>query len=71
MQVKDKRAELVNLKTTFVRRASEYLTIYFDSLVAIMEDKNYFSQVFSVQVLKGVMNFEEPRNSNHNSLFLL
>ena len=45
-QVKEKRAELEKLKTTFVRRASEFLRNYFASLVDFMiSDKSYFSQV--------------------------
>ncbi|KAJ8762211.1 hypothetical protein K2173_007367 [Erythroxylum novogranatense] len=43
--VKEKRAELEKLKTTFVRRASEFLGKYFASLVDFMiSDKSYFSQ---------------------------
>ncbi|XP_047337630.1 exocyst complex component SEC3A-like [Impatiens glandulifera] len=43
--VKEKRAELVKLKNTFVRRASEFLKNYFASLVDFMiSDKSYFSQ---------------------------
>ncbi|KAF5739414.1 Exocyst complex component sec3A isoform 1 [Tripterygium wilfordii] len=43
--VKEKRAELEKLKTTFVRRASEFLRNYFASLVDFMiGDKSYFSQ---------------------------
>lgn len=43
--VKEKRAELEKLKTTFVRRASEFLRTYFASLVDFMiSDKSYFSQ---------------------------
>ncbi|EPS72833.1 hypothetical protein M569_01920 [Genlisea aurea] len=43
--VKEKRAELVRLKSTFVKRASEFLRTYFASLVDVMiNDKNYFSQ---------------------------
>ncbi|KAH7524038.1 hypothetical protein FEM48_Zijuj06G0075900 [Ziziphus jujuba var. spinosa] len=43
--VKEKRAELEKLKTTFVRRASEFLRNYFASLVDFMiSDKSYFSQ---------------------------
>ncbi|KAL6995609.1 Exocyst complex component S3A [Sarracenia purpurea var. burkii] len=43
--VKEKRAELEKLKTTFVRRASEFLKNYFVSLVDFMiTDKSYFSQ---------------------------
>ncbi|KAH6559562.1 hypothetical protein KP509_1Z003000 [Ceratopteris richardii] len=43
--VKDKRAELFKLKTTFVKRASEFLRNYFTSLVDFMvNDKSYFSQ---------------------------
>ena len=39
--------ELEKLKTTFVRRASEFLRNYFASLVDFMiSDKSYFSQVF-------------------------
>ncbi|THF94909.1 hypothetical protein TEA_007615 [Camellia sinensis var. sinensis] len=45
LQVKEKRAELEKLKTTFVRRASEFLKNYFTSLVDFMiSDKSYFSQ---------------------------
>uniref|UniRef100_A0A0D6QYJ6 Exocyst complex component Sec3 PIP2-binding N-terminal domain-containing protein n=1 Tax=Araucaria cunninghamii TaxID=56994 RepID=A0A0D6QYJ6_ARACU len=43
--VREKRAELEKLKTTFVRRASEFLRNYFASLVDFMiSDKTYFSQ---------------------------
>ncbi|XP_072971123.1 exocyst complex component SEC3A-like isoform X2 [Typha angustifolia] len=43
--VKEKRAEFVLLKCTFVRRASEFLRNYFPSLVDFMiSDKSYFSQ---------------------------
>ncbi|XP_044475842.1 exocyst complex component SEC3A [Mangifera indica] len=43
--VKEKRAELEKMKTTFVRRASEFLRNYFASLVDFMiSDKSYFSQ---------------------------
>ncbi|KAI9201741.1 hypothetical protein LWI28_028448 [Acer negundo] len=43
--VKEKRAELEKLKTTFVKRASEFLRNYFSSLVDFMiSDKSYFSQ---------------------------
>ncbi|KAH7681533.1 Alpha-hemoglobin stabilising protein [Dioscorea alata] len=43
--VKEKRAELKILKSTFVRRASEFLRNYFASLVDLMlSDKNNFSQ---------------------------
>ncbi|KAF3778979.1 Exocyst complex component [Nymphaea thermarum] len=43
--VKEKRLELEKLKTTFVKRASEFLRNYFASLVDFMiSDKSYFSQ---------------------------
>ncbi|CAL0322427.1 unnamed protein product [Lupinus luteus] len=43
--VKEKRAELEKLKSTFVRKASEFLRNYFASLVDFMiSDKSYFSQ---------------------------
>ncbi|KAL9247087.1 hypothetical protein vseg_020555 [Gypsophila vaccaria] len=43
--VKEKKAELEKLKSTFVRRASEFLRNYFASLVDFMiSDKSYFSQ---------------------------
>ncbi|KAF5468397.1 hypothetical protein F2P56_012549 [Juglans regia] len=43
--VKEKRAELEKLKSTFVRRASEFLRNYFASLVDFMiSDKTFFSQ---------------------------
>ncbi|KAJ1701700.1 hypothetical protein LUZ63_001479 [Rhynchospora breviuscula] len=43
--VREKRAELEKLKTTFVKRASEFLRNYFSSLVDFMiSDKSYFSQ---------------------------
>ncbi|KAM7517130.1 hypothetical protein LguiA_006713 [Lonicera macranthoides] len=43
--VKEKKAELEKLKTTFVRKASEFLRNYFSSLVDfMMNDKSYFSQ---------------------------
>lgn len=48
-QVKEKRAELEKLKSTFVRRASEFLRNYFASLVDFMiSDKSYFSQVLLI-----------------------
>jgi hypothetical protein len=47
-QVREKRTELEKLKTTFVRRASEFLRNYFSSLVDFMiSDKSYFSQVIT------------------------
>lgn len=53
LQVKEKRAELEKLKSTFVRRASEFLRNYFASLVDFMiSDKSYFSQVFSANLLQ-------------------
>ncbi|KAL0017256.1 hypothetical protein SO802_004325 [Lithocarpus litseifolius] len=43
--VREKRAELEKLKSTFVRRASEFLSKYFANLVDFMiSDKSYFSQ---------------------------
>ncbi|XP_009365627.2 exocyst complex component SEC3A-like [Pyrus x bretschneideri] len=43
--VKEKREELEKLKSTFVRKASEFLRNYFASLVDFMiSDKSYFSQ---------------------------
>ncbi|KAL8166054.1 hypothetical protein V2J09_007553 [Rumex salicifolius] len=43
--VREKKAEMEKLKTTFVRRASEFLKTYFSSLVEFMlTDKSYFSQ---------------------------
>lgn len=46
VQVKDKRLELEKLKSTFVRRASDFLRKYFSSVVDFMiSDKTYFSQV--------------------------
>ncbi|KAJ6844896.1 exocyst complex component SEC3A-like [Iris pallida] len=43
--VREKKAELEKLKSTFVRRASEFLRNYFASLVDFMiSDKSYFSQ---------------------------
>jgi len=51
LQVKEKRAELEKLKSTFVRRASEFLRNYFASLVDFMiSDKSYFSQVLSTNL---------------------
>lgn len=48
MQVREKRAELEKLKSTFVKRASEFLRNYFASLVEFMiSDKSYFSQACS------------------------
>ncbi|CAL5407366.1 unnamed protein product [Camellia sinensis] len=45
LKVKEKREKLEKLKTTFVRRASEFLKNYFASLVDFMiNDKSYFSQ---------------------------
>jgi exocyst complex component 1 len=45
-QVREKRAEFVLLKCTFVRRASEFLRNYFPGLVdSMLNDKNNFSQV--------------------------
>ncbi|KAJ7570158.1 hypothetical protein O6H91_01G108600 [Diphasiastrum complanatum] len=44
-EVKDKRTELEKLKSTFLRRASDFLRNYFSSLVDFMiTDKTYFSQ---------------------------
>uniref|UniRef100_A0A0E0MEN6 Exocyst complex component Sec3 PIP2-binding N-terminal domain-containing protein n=1 Tax=Oryza punctata TaxID=4537 RepID=A0A0E0MEN6_ORYPU len=44
-QVREKRAEFVLLKCTFVRRASEFLRNYFPSLIDFMlNDKGNFSQ---------------------------
>lgn len=43
--VREKKAEVEKLKSTFVRRASEFLRNYFASLVDFMiSDKSYFSQ---------------------------
>ncbi|CAH9100338.1 unnamed protein product [Cuscuta epithymum] len=43
--VKEKQVELDKLKSTFVRRATEFLRDYFSSLVDFMiSDKSYFSQ---------------------------
>ncbi|CAH9054369.1 unnamed protein product [Cuscuta europaea] len=43
--VKEKQVELNKLKSTFVRRATEFLRDYFSSLVDFMiSDKSYFSQ---------------------------
>ncbi|XP_074273552.1 exocyst complex component SEC3A-like [Silene latifolia] len=43
--VKEKKSELEKLKSTFVRRATEFLRNYFASLVDFMiNDKSYFSQ---------------------------
>ncbi|WOL03089.1 hypothetical protein Cni_G11809 [Canna indica] len=43
--IKEKRAELLLIKCTFVRRASEYLRNYFPDLVeSMINDKSYFSQ---------------------------
>ncbi|XP_056689606.1 exocyst complex component SEC3A isoform X3 [Spinacia oleracea] len=43
--VREKKAEVDKLKSTFVRRASEFLRNYFASLVDFMiSDKSYFSQ---------------------------
>ncbi|KAK1389369.1 exocyst complex component SEC3A [Heracleum sosnowskyi] len=45
LAVKEKRAELQILRSTFVQRASEFLRICFANLVDFMlSDKNYFSQ---------------------------
>ncbi|KAJ8441094.1 LOW QUALITY PROTEIN: hypothetical protein Cgig2_000355 [Carnegiea gigantea] len=45
VDVKEKKAELEKLKSSFVRRASEFLRNYFASLVDFMiNDKSYFSQ---------------------------
>ena len=50
VQVKDKRLELEKLKSTFVRRASDFLRKYFSSVVDFMiSDKTYFSQVKTAQ----------------------
>jgi hypothetical protein len=46
IQVREKRAEFVLLKCTFVRRASEFLRNYFPSLIdSMLNDKGNFSQV--------------------------
>lgn len=58
LQVKEKKAELEKLKTTFVRKASEFLRNYFSSLVDfMMNDKSYFSQVFSCGVADCIDNW--------------
>jgi len=55
VQVKDKRLELEKLKSTFVRRASDFLRKYFSSVVDFMiSDKTYFSQV-SVQSINSLV----------------
>lgn len=46
LQVKEKRAELEKLRSTFVKLATDFLKAYFASLVDFMiSDKTYFSQV--------------------------
>jgi hypothetical protein len=46
IQVREKRAEFVLLKCTFVRRAAEFLRNYFPSLIdSMLNDKSNFSQV--------------------------
>ena len=46
IKVREKRAEFVLLKCTFVRRASEFLRNYFPSLIdSMLNDKANFSQV--------------------------
>ena len=46
IQIREKRAEFVLLKCTFVRRASEFLRNYFPSLIdSMLNDKGNFSQV--------------------------
>lgn len=48
MQVKEKRAQLEKLRSTFARRASEYLRNYFDMMVEFMlNEKSFFSEVCS------------------------
>jgi len=48
LQFKEKRGELQIIKSTFVSRVSEFLRNYFATFVDfMMNDKNYFSQVFS------------------------
>ncbi|KAI9113343.1 hypothetical protein K1719_015868 [Acacia pycnantha] len=42
--VRDRRAELENLKSTFVRRASDFLTNYFETYVDFMINDTYNSQ---------------------------
>jgi len=45
IQVREKRAEFVLLKCTFVRRASEFLRNYFPSLIdSMLNDKGNFSE---------------------------
>jgi len=45
IKVREKRAEFVLLKCTFVRRASEFLRNYFPSLIdSMLNDKANFSQ---------------------------
>jgi len=60
VQVKEKRGELQIIKSTFVGKASEYMRNYFATFVDFMlNDKNYFSQVFSG---KFMINFWSIRN---------
>lgn len=65
LQVKEKKAELEKMKSTFVRRATEFLRNYFASLVDFMiSDKSYFSQVLhSVLFCVPSMNFGFPENT--------
>lgn len=47
IQVKERRGELEILKSNFIHGASAYLRNYFADLVdTMLDDKNYFSQVF-------------------------
>jgi hypothetical protein len=51
-QVREKRAEFILLRCTFVRRASEFLTQYFPTLIDYMiNDQSNFSQVLSFKQL--------------------
>lgn len=58
IQVREKRAEFVLLKCTFVRRASEFLRNYFPSLIdSMLNDKGNFTQVKPHPIIAMSLNF--------------
>jgi hypothetical protein len=58
IQVREKRAEFVLLKCTFVRRAAEFLRNYFPSLIdSMLNDKGNFSQVRLAAIIAKILIF--------------
>ncbi|CAJ2643115.1 exocyst complex component SEC3A-like isoform X2 [Trifolium pratense] len=56
---KEKRGELQIIKSIFVTKVSEFLRNYFATFVDfLMNDKSYFSQVFSAYIIYGIINLK-------------